>query len=551
VTVNALAAETSAPAAQARSIRPGIRFWLLANAIALLAVALAMRVWRLENIPGINGDEAWSGVQAARLAAGKSIEWWTPTGNPINVFFLFPLAGLHAAFAPSFVLLRMAALASGILALVANYALCRRVFDSRTAAVSTLLLAVLPIDVAYSRFAWDASQSLLATVFVLYLPLWHYRKGYDDASLPVAGMVALAAALLVHPTNLFAAPLLVVPIAYAWRRSAWKGMQQVAVPARPLTLGLLALGGIFTAYFAWRALSGTAATLRGPDDFFAFVQNYLRLFSGATVYEYISGVDAATGPLAWFAWLPAACKLGFGIAVVFGGWGMMRRLAADGTEHDVNLVVGWAVMLLGFFLVAGPRAIAPHLERYGICLVAPGAVVLARGLAWWIEPRQSHARAAAWILAASVWLFPATFYLGYFDFIERTGGQSHLTFRTAAVEPKLAALRYIRSHLGGGGSARIVATQWWNYWPIAYLASGDNDIRVLSGQAWQTASPPADDGRTAESWYVEFAGSPEEKDLLRRLGQSGKAPGRHVIFDYSGRPVLSVVGPAENPSKKN
>ena len=29
----------------------------------------------------------------------------------------------------------------------------------------------LPIDIAYSRFAWDASQSLLATLFVLYLPL--------------------------------------------------------------------------------------------------------------------------------------------------------------------------------------------------------------------------------------------------------------------------------------------------------------------------------------------------------------------------------------------
>jgi hypothetical protein len=523
----------------------GSPFWLAANAIALVAVALVMRAWRLENIPGINADEAWSGVQAARLAAGQAIEWWTPTGNPINAFFLFPLAGLHVVFAPSFTLMRMVSLASGVGALAVNYWLCRRVFDARTAVVSTLMLALLPINIAYSRFAWDASQSLLATVLVLYLPLWHYRNGFETTSLPVAGMAALAAAVLVHPTNLFAAPLVIVPIAFAWRKTAWSRMQQIAVPARPWTLGLLAVGGTIAAYFAWQALSGAAATWRGSDELSAFLQNYLRLFSGATVYEYISGVDAAGGSLAWFAWLPAACKLLFGIAVVAAAWGMMRRLAADGDAADVNLVIGWAVMLAGFFLVAGPNALAPHLERYGICLVAPGAVVLSRGLAWWIEPRQAHARAAAWLLAAGAWLFPATFYLGYFDFIERTGGRSHMAFRTAPVEPKRAALRYIAAHRDAQRPTRIVATQWWNYWPLAYLATAEANVRVISGQPWQTASGPPDADGAEESWYVEFADSPQERELLRRFEQSGENPGRQVIFDYSGRPVLSVVGPAE------
>lgn len=530
-------------------MRPRGSFWLAANTVALLAVALAMRAWRLGNIPGLNGDEAWSGVQALALVQGGAVDWWTPTGNPINVFFVFPLAALHAVFAPSFALLRSVALASGILALVANYWLCRRVFDARTALVSTLLLALLPINIAYSRFAWDASQSLLATVLVLYLPLCHYRWRRGTASLPVAGIVALAAAILVHPTNIFAAPLVAVPIAYAWRHKAWGKLQAVAVPVRTWTLALLAAGAIVVAYLAWLALSGAAVRLRGPDELLAFVQNYLKLFSGATVYQYISGVGQATGPLAWFAFLPVVCKVLFAMAVVFGVWGMMRRLLVEPGDDDVCLLLGWAVMLAGFFVVAGPDAIAPNLERYGICLVAPGAVVLARGLTRWIEPGQSRAWAGTWILAMAAWLFPATFYLGYFDFIERTGGRSHLAFRTAAVEPKLAAFQYIRGRSGSQQATRVVASEWWNYWPLAYLAGGADEMRVVSGKSWQRESQSPQPPRSEQTWYVEFAGSPADDDALRRAAKSGKKVERRVLCDYSGQPLLSIVGPMESFSQ--
>jgi hypothetical protein len=543
--VNALAATVAPPVAEAKTTRVGGSFPLAVNAVALLAVALLMRAWRLGNIPGINGDEAWYGVHAIALARGESIDWWTPTGNPINVFFLFPLAALHAVFSPSVVLLRSVSVVSGVLALAANFWLCRKVFDARTAIVSTLLLALLPIDVAYSRFAWDASQTLLATVLVLYLPLWHYRKPRDAASLPVTGMIALVAAILVHPTNLFAAPLLAIPILYAHRCQAWKTAQQITVPAQGWILAALAAVSVTLAYFAWQALAGTAARLRGPEEFAAFLQNYLGLFAGGTVYEYISGVNAAAGPLAPFAWLPAICKWMFAAAVALGAWGMMRRLALDALDADVCLLIGWAVMFLAFFLVAGPSAIAPHFERYGIGLLAPAAVMLSRGFAWWIEPARSKARAATWILASAAWLFPATFYLGYFDFIERSGGCSHRAFRTAAVEPKLAALGFVTAHRQGAKSTRIVTSQWWNYWPLAYLAAREDDIRVISGQPWQRGGENAPPRESEQTWYIEFAGSPEEEDVLRRVGRSGAKVVRHEICDYSGEPLLSIVGPAE------
>ena len=109
-------------------------------------------------------------MQCEMLLHGEPFSGRTPTGNWLNPFFFAPLVALHALAEPSFELLRITPFASGLLALVVNFFLCRRAFDLRTATISTVVLAVLPINIAYSRFAWDASQSLLFTLPVVYVP---------------------------------------------------------------------------------------------------------------------------------------------------------------------------------------------------------------------------------------------------------------------------------------------------------------------------------------------------------------------------------------------
>ena len=102
---------------------------------------------------------------------GQALFVATPTGNVPNPLFLCPMVLLHLAMHPAIWVLRSVSLASGLAALAINAWLCCRVFDRSTAAISTLCLAILPVNIAYSRFAWDASQSLLATLPVLYLAL--------------------------------------------------------------------------------------------------------------------------------------------------------------------------------------------------------------------------------------------------------------------------------------------------------------------------------------------------------------------------------------------
>ena len=59
------------------AINRGSLVWLMAPVLVagLCMAAIAMRVYALGRLPGINGDEAWTGVQAQLWAAGSVKEW--------------------------------------------------------------------------------------------------------------------------------------------------------------------------------------------------------------------------------------------------------------------------------------------------------------------------------------------------------------------------------------------------------------------------------------------------------------------------------------------
>ena len=237
--------------------------------------------------------------------------------------------------------------------------------------------------------------------------------------------------------------------------------------------------------------------------------------------------------------------------------GFYRRWAADRDACDGCLIVGGAVTVLGFFLIAGPPAIAPHFERYAICLIAPTTLLLARGALWWMtRPARCGLASRAAFAAVCVTLL-ASFYSDYFLFIDSTGGNSHRTFRTAAVEPKRQAWRYISEHSQSGRPVHIVTDEWWSYWPLAYLAGGQSNVQVEmlgaqepgTKQELTSATPVVPTGEAAMLWRVEFA-TPD-----RALGnapdtQASETPAPVlVINDYAGRPVLQLFGPSEKISQ--
>ena len=516
-----------------------LRVILIANCGVLLAVAIFFRIWNLDRVPGVNGDEAWSGVVAVQILRGEPVAWRTPTGNLLNPFFLGPQVLLHSWFGPSFVLLRSVAVFSGLTAIVLNFVLCRKVFGLQVAVTSTVLLAVLPVNIAYSRFAWDSCQTVLATTVAIHLALMTLVDGRRPVRWSVLSVAALAIAVLIHPTNVFLTPMVVVPLGYRWRKELQQFWQTLLARwPRAITASACAIATAAAyALFPWLVLAAGRAVR--PEDMVLFGQYYGQLFSGTTAYRFISGAFLPANNAAPSSnWLDFT----FWATVAVLGYGVQRALRDDRRPKEVCLVLSYGLSVLGFYLIAGPAAIAPHFERYAMCLVAPLCVVGAVGLQWWVEQRSRVTRLAASSFVVIPWLLLGSFYFNYFRAFETTGGLSHDTFRTGGEEPKMAALGHVIDSNSGQARIRVLAGEWWNYWPLRYLALADPRVEVIGADAdlvQAMISLPRDTG----TWCIEFTGSEAHHLLKRLLAEYELKCPENVIFDSGGKPLLSVLGP--------
>lgn len=531
--------------------------WLALNVLALLAVALTFRVWKLENVPGINGDEAWYGIQAQAFLEGGQPAWKTPTRNPINIFFLGPQVLLHWDAEPSFWRLRLSAVLSGLAALVVNYWLCRRAFGWQAAIVSTVILAVLPINIAYSRFSWDPAQSLLATAVVVYLAAmatagaWEARGAADPAAVDqrmrnhlLLGAAALAIAILVHPTNLFLAPLLVMPLLVRWHRELLAFCRP-----RPVSTAKVACWAAALAAFAVIAIGGqqwfvrAARRLAQPGDVATFATLYVQLLWGVSCFRFLAGScqgDALSGNLFDLAGLILGGALVVMVAVYF---------AKQRPRVEITLAAGYAIGLVGFFLIGGPSAMAPHFERYAIWMIAPAVLLASRAMVWWA----ARTGPSFWYLTSAIaWLWLVVFGQQYFGFIQQTGGQSHRAMRTAEVEPKLAAWQAIVGTLHrhdanaaeAAGPTLVATTEYWIETPLQYLGGRRDDVQVLwwdGNGDWPAEVQTALEENRAR--FVEFTTSTALPELRRRLAQQHRAWRETTIFDYASQPVIVILEP--------
>lgn len=479
-----------------------------------LGVTFVFRVYALGRLPGINGDEAWYGVQVLRFLAGEEVDWRTPTGNLVGPLHAGLLLVLQRFADPSLALLRVPSLLSSLLQLGLTYAVVRRHFDRSTGVLALVLTAVLPVNIAYARFGWDPSHSGLVAIIAAHFAL---------VGNPWGSALSFALALAVHPTNVFLAPFLVIAFfSGEWeRRGRWQAVARSGLQVVLLggALGVLSL-----------TTSGQRASLVWPDvlhrlsapaEWGLFARLFSRLLTGDTVYTYIAG--SGLGEARDLADLALAGVLlgllGLGVwRLRRGPWGLVPGIA-----------LGWLASVVAFFLIAGNGAIGPHHERYALCLVVPTVLAISVGL------RELGERGARlwrpYALTASVAaLLLLGFYLRYFLFLERTGSTSHETFWTGEMEPKAAAFEHILAEAKGQGGARVVTESWWVHWPLAYLSWGQ-PLDVVG--VWELSATP---GRPGGTYWVGFPGGPIDQQFrsINVGARSWEIPG-------TGRPVALRV----------
>jgi hypothetical protein len=259
-----------------------------------------------------------------------------------------------------------------------------------------------------------------------------------------------------------------------------------------------------------------------------FAVRFGRLFSGATSYAYIAGPmsDANQSLHDAVFWLLLVSVTAFGIGGVF------RSASRTHQAH----IAGWVAVVAAFFLMAGPEAVAPHFERYALVLVAPTVLtfVLLLGHATEQLKIRRHVLTLGSMVAA---LCLASFYTNYVNVLASTGSDSHRTFRTSIHEPKAAALDWIRARSAGltdCSETRIVAEDWWTFWPLRYLAHREPSLAVVmtSSETVEQAVHFMD----GCSYLVGFAGGPFQ-GLIERLDLPLV---RQSFSDPMDRPILFV-----------
>jgi hypothetical protein len=502
---------------------PGANSRVFARWAMLIAVlGIGARIFAIDRLPGINGDEAWYGANLHALAAGQPAFWTTPSGNPLNPLHSIPLYLFSLVFAPSIGLLRAPELLWSILAIALCYPLLRPSIGARSALIATALLAASPVAIAYGRLGWDPSGTPFVTLLALAFAL---------RDKPVAAASAGILAVIVHPTNVFFLPIL----AAAWVPHARHRYAAPSVRTRKIALAATATGCLLFAVAAALVLRGAAnqpatslppvamaiSRATSPSIWLEFLHGVNQMFAGVTTATFVAGAPGSQVRLA-----------GEIIGLIALAAALNIRSRRDAGLHHAWLIAGIAAGAALFMVAAGPGGLQPGSERYALFLLSPLIVACSIG---------AGALPVTWSgvyvigVTTAMLAFTAT---GYFAPLLQRGGDAHPTFRTGLSEPKRLAYEYVRAQ--SSQPASIICEDWWLYWPIKYLAGDDEQISVsLSSDA---PLPPSVAGRLPRAAVVEISTPVYEvvfDGTVRWKVLSDAAPA-FTARDAIGRPILHV-----------
>jgi hypothetical protein len=485
-------------------------FLLVALCAIVVGLGVIARFASLDNLPGLNGDEAWYGLWAEHFILHEVWSWRTPSGNILNPFLLVPVTLLQELAAPAPWVLRLPAALSGVMFVALGSVCLGRTINRGAALAFAVLAATIPTAIVYSRFGWDPSQSPLASMIFIYFCFTRRL---------VWAMVALLAAFVIHPSNIFLFPMFAVFMTREIEPAARK------LPggrlAGWLTPGTVALGMLAAVPVSWHAHFVRPEELLSASHWTRMATLFDDLFSGVTVYKYIVGKASALA-------VHRAAVAGILVAA-----GALRLLNGKSARHSAvdTLLVGLLASVVSYAVIVGPFGLTPNWERYAQVFLAPTIVVVAAALG---EGGERTGTGGLAIALACGSLALISVWVNYFQPLSESGGsqkpgtKAYYAFHTAGTEPKVEAAQWI-STVAKNGSITVRTAGWWLTKPLQYLMFYDPHAVVRRfDEVGRSEMKP----RTVA---VVFAGSRQDE----ALSQQG-AKRERIIFDNAGRPFLVI-----------
>jgi hypothetical protein len=500
------------------------RLSLALGLTAIVLVAIGLRVYGLGHLPGVNGDEAWYGNLAWDCWNGKP-RLLTPSRIPVNPFFAVPSFLLHGVFPPSVALLRVPALLSGLAALLLNAVLMRRFYGWSEAVISTTLLAVLPIMIAYSRFGWDTAQMPLATVLVL-MSAARAQRDPSDRSTRLAWL-ALFAGLIVHPTCLFLLPLTLLATLEFLQKDVPSLLRPILTTVAKRSMIVVASVAVLLLTllrFDWR--HGRLLPSETTANIATFLQLFADLFSGRTVVEYLSG--ARVSAWIWNLWRLAVLML------TVGG---LRHLLRSQDREDQWLGKGLILGLLAFFVAAGNRGLQPGYERYGMILIVPIAYVWSKWLATLFRQVRPNFTVLALVVPAALLMQT---YATSVVHIRNTGGTASMPARTGHEDTRAQAADLLKQHIGSR-AAVVLSSSFHCSQPLRYLLADQTKINVMQIRGQDELQSTLQSCRDSDLWIVDFTHDEKGHDTSLLTAVQALSHEAFSVRDYAGSEVLSIL----------
>jgi len=261
-----------------------------AAAGAIVLASVGFRFLWLDRLPGINGDEAWYGVQVQHFLNGDPWSPRTPSGLPINPFLFATHALLLSVADPSFGLLRLPIALWSCVGLVLTYRLHVWVFGDRVQGlVAAALVGCLPMHVAYSRLCWDSSFGLATTPVLIYSCLQLCSRRDQPVAVALFGVGGVLS-LWVHVTNIILVAVCLAIVAWEFRLPALRPVRR-----RPITAAAIVAFGLVTVVVVASHSHETEALVASVGSLFSRLPQHLvaigDVLIGPRAYEYLAGAS--------------------------------------------------------------------------------------------------------------------------------------------------------------------------------------------------------------------------------------------------------------------
>ena len=481
--VLALVPPSQQPVARWRTRLATVRMRVVLGLVALLLLALALRLVALGSIPfTLGGDEASQGLEAMRVLEGEirnpfSTGW---LGVPTLSFFY---NGLSLRLLGRTVTgLRLPWALLGAVTVPIAFLLLRRLWGGLLALAAAVLLATYHYHIHYSRLG----SNQVADAFFVALALWFLYRALDQrrqSDWIITGAVG-ALALYFYAGARFTAVVIVAVLLFTFLRSPRRFWPRYGTGILAMLGAFLLVGAPIIQY-----------ALRFPDEFNARINQVAIIQSGWLERELAAGRFLL--PVLWDQFRRAALAFNyypdrtiwyglrqplldpfFGVLFLLGlGYATLAMWRRGREERLAPLVIWW----WGGILIGGMLTESPPSTQRLVSLTVPVCFFIV--LALWRIIEVAHAALVdvprRWLLAAGVLAFAVVSLDTYFlDFTpQRIYGGHHAELATE-LAPLLRELddKYQTYFLGA-------PWMYWEFATIPYLApqmEGEDILKPLS-----------------------------------------------------------------------